>query len=84
MARNLAQRETLPNNFTYKISLMNQEKRAILFTFINFFYFRRPVQMIAILTLEHKTQMMAIKHEKSRAGNHAGLCVLPYGDCFPD
>ena len=42
MARNLVQRQSLPNTFTYKILLMNHEELAILFPFFNFFAVQTP------------------------------------------
>ena len=42
IARNLVQHQSLPNTFTYQISLMNHEKLAILFPFFNFFAFQMP------------------------------------------
>ena len=42
IARNLAQHQSLPNTFTYQISLMNHEKLAILFRFFNFFALQTP------------------------------------------
>ena len=82
IVRNLAQREAQRNTITYKISLILHDKIAIYSHFLTFLHFRRTVQIIVILTLEHKPQIMATSHEKARVGNYAGLCVLPHGDGF--